>query len=204
MRASRLLRMLLILQNRGKTTSAVLADELEVSQRTILRDIDALTEAGLPVIVHRGQSGGIELGFDYRTRLTGLDRDEAEAMAVLMSVVPPEVSDLGLGPAAKRAQAKIREAFPDRTRMQMSAAIARFRPASDALAQPDRRRAALAEAVRDKRIVRLQSRSPQPIVVHPAALVMTPLNWVLLDDRSAQRWHENDWGDVNISAKRYA
>jgi predicted DNA-binding transcriptional regulator YafY len=77
MRASRLLQILLLLQNRGRLTAGQLARELEVDRRTVLRDVDALSEAGLPVITFQGQSGGIRLGFDYRTRLTGLDADEA-------------------------------------------------------------------------------------------------------------------------------
>jgi predicted DNA-binding transcriptional regulator YafY len=75
MRASRLLRLLLLLQNRGRLTCATLARELEVTRRTVLRDVDALTEAGLPIIVLRGPQGGIELGFNYRTRLVGLAAD---------------------------------------------------------------------------------------------------------------------------------
>ena len=63
MRASRLLQILLLLENRGRMTSSRLADELEVKPRTILRDVDALTEAGLPMVVHAGYRGGIELGF---------------------------------------------------------------------------------------------------------------------------------------------
>ena len=64
MRAARLLQLLLLLQNRGRLTSAQLASELEVSSRTILRDVDAMTEAGLPIIVYQGNQGGIELGFN--------------------------------------------------------------------------------------------------------------------------------------------
>ena len=63
MRASRLLQILLLLENRGRMTSSRLADELEVTPRTILRDVDALTEAGLPMVVDAGYRGGIELGF---------------------------------------------------------------------------------------------------------------------------------------------
>jgi predicted DNA-binding transcriptional regulator YafY len=114
MRAARLLHMLLLLQNRGRMTSARLAAELEVSRRTVLRDLDAMTEAGLPVIVHRGREGGIELGFDYRMRLTGLDAAEAEAMGVILSAPPMDrLAALGLAEAGRRAAAKIWEAFPD-------------------------------------------------------------------------------------------
>ena len=113
MRASRLLRILLLLQNRGRMTSAQLAEELEVARRTILRDVDALTEAGLPVIVHQGNQGGIELGFNYRTRLTGLAADEAEALAVMLNRPLGELAALGVGDAARRARTKLIESLPD-------------------------------------------------------------------------------------------
>src|ERR1700676_3735987 len=109
MRASRLLRILLLLQNRGRMTSVQLAAELEVTPRTILRDVDALTEAGLPVIVHQGAQGGIELGFNYRTRLTGLAADEAEAMAAILARPIPELGDLGMSEAGQRARSKLLE-----------------------------------------------------------------------------------------------
>lgn len=96
MRAARLLQILLLLQNRGRLTSVRLAEELEVAPRTILRDVDALTEAGLPIIVHQGNSCGIERGFNYRTRLTGLARDYAAALALILAADSPMVSALGL------------------------------------------------------------------------------------------------------------
>ena len=111
MRAARLLRMLLLLQNCGRMTSRQLAGELEVTPRTILRDVDALTEAGLPVIVHRGHRGGIELGFNYRSRLTGLDRDEAEALAIMLNYPVPELSALGLDAAASAPGPKCSSRF---------------------------------------------------------------------------------------------
>jgi predicted DNA-binding transcriptional regulator YafY len=203
-RASRLLQILLLLQNRGRMTAARLAEELEVAPRTILRDVDALTEAGLPVIVHQGHGGGIELGFDYRTRLTGLDEDEAMAMGVMLSATPPALTDLGLGPAADRARAKMREAFPDRTRRQMATATALFHLAPVARPDPDPRRAALALAVRDRRIVRLQSRSPAARLIHPSALTIAPAGWTVTDALTSSDIAESAWGDVNISARRFA
>jgi predicted DNA-binding transcriptional regulator YafY len=201
MRASRLLQILLLLQNRGRMTAARLAAELEVAPRTILRDVDALTEAGLPVVVHVGHGGGIELGFDYRTRLTGLDADEALAMGVMLAATPPALADLGLGEAADRARAKMREAFPDQTRRAMAAAAAMFvadpeRPVVDA------RRAALAQAVRERRIVRLQARGSAPRLCHPVAMVMGPA-WALRCGLTGEEIAEAEWGDVNISARTF-
>lgn len=203
MRAARLLQMLLILQNRGRQSCAALAGHLEVTRRTVLRDVDALTEAGLPVIVHRGPQGGVELGFDYRTRLTGLDSDEAEAMAMLLTLMPPELTDLGLAHAAARAQAKIIEAFPDQTRARMTRARSLFRAAPRSPQAPDQRRAALAMAVRQGCVVRLQVRSATPVTVHPVALILDAVGWRLADAATGREWPEADWGDINISAHRF-
>lgn len=201
MRAARLLHMLLLLQNRGRMTTATLADALEVSRRTILRDIDAMTEAGLPVIVFHGPRGGIELGFDYRTRLTGLDADEAEAMGIILSATPPALTAIGRGDAADRARAKIWEAFPDQTRAAMDAARRRF-PVRVAQAGTVPEREALARAVRERRIVRLDATGAAR-KVHPVALVMTPGGWLVRDGLSGDEIAEADWGDINISARRF-
>lgn len=202
MRASRLLQILLLLQNRGRMTSARLAEDLEVSRRTILRDLDAMTEAGLPVIVFPGHGGGIELGFDYRTRLTGLDRQEARAMAILLTLRPAALADLGLSQAGARAQAKIWEAFPDQTRDVMAETRKRFPIAPDGDAA-DPRRQALARAVEERRIVRLRMRSGAPVVVHPERLSVDPGGWSLWDGLTQSWIGEAEWEDVNISGHRF-
>lgn len=114
MRASRLLSLLLLLQLRGGQTAAQLAAELEVSERTIYRDIDALSAAGVPVYGDRGPGGGFQLLEGYRTRLTGLASDEAEAMFTIG--LPGLAGALGVGQAAARAWNKLMLALPAQAR----------------------------------------------------------------------------------------
>lgn len=202
-RASRLLLMLLIVQNRGRMTAGALAAELEVSRRTILRDVDALAEAGLPMIVHPGRGGGIELGFNYRTRLTGLAGDEAEALGVLLGRRSPELAALRMEQAAARARTKLLESLPDTSRAIARRAARQFR-LHGMPPPPDERIPALAQAVRDRRIVRIRSTTPQPRTVHPVALLFTEASWALLDalDPSAPI-PLSECGVVNISRRTF-
>jgi predicted DNA-binding transcriptional regulator YafY len=204
MRASRLLRILLLLQNRGRLTAAQLAAELEVAKRTILRDVDALSEAGLPIIALPGAQGGIELGFNYRTRLTGLDSDEAEAIALMLSRPTPELDALGMGEAAARARAKMLESFPDPVRAKVEAAQQRFRFIPAPAGPADPRVEALARAVRGGNLVRVQARSHAPREIHPVALVLGQDGWLVEDALAPGAAIPLEaCGDINISARRF-
>ena len=110
MRADRLLAIVLLLQNNGRMTARRLAHELEVSVRTIYRDVAALSVAGIPVYTEDGPGGGIALVESYRTDLTGLSREEAGALAMLS--IPEPLVQLGVGPELKAALLKISAALP--------------------------------------------------------------------------------------------
>ena len=124
MRAARLIKMVLLLQNRGTMTAAELAAELEVSERTISRDVLALSEAGIPVYADRGRGGGYRLVGGYRTRLTGLNRAEAEAL--FLSGVPAALRAMGRADAALAARLKLSAALLPELRDAPTSAAGRF------------------------------------------------------------------------------
>lgn len=203
MRAARLLHILLLLQNRGRMTAGALARELEVAHRTILRDMDALTEAGLPIVTYQGNQGGFELGFSYRTRLTGLAADEAEAFAMLLDDPSPRLAELGMEDAARRAISKVRESLPDQVRERVLEASRRFRLSPRSSAPGDARVAALATAIRHRHRVRLDARSDNPREVHPVALVHDESGWAVVDALSPQPIPMGEWRDVNITGMAF-
>src|SRR5690606_34139 len=110
MRADRLLAIILLLQTRGKMTAQALADELEVSRRTILRDLDALSAAGVPIYAEGGHGGGITLDENYKVTLTGLK--EAEVRSLFLSSNARLLADIGLGEAAESTLLKLLAALP--------------------------------------------------------------------------------------------
>jgi predicted DNA-binding transcriptional regulator YafY len=112
MRASRLLSVVLLLQDRGRLTAQQIADELDVSVRTVYRDIGALGTAGVPVYGELGANGGYQLVDGYRTRLTGLTPQEAGT--IFLAGVPDAAAELGLGAVLTTAELKLRAALPAR------------------------------------------------------------------------------------------
>jgi predicted DNA-binding transcriptional regulator YafY len=124
MRASRLLSLLMLLQARGRVSAHVLAEALEVSVRTIHRDVDELSAAGVPIWADRGRLGGFQLQPGWRTRVDGLTAPEAQAM--FLGGLPGPAAELGLGEAMASAQLKLLAALPDGWREDARRVSARF------------------------------------------------------------------------------
>ncbi|MCU0481117.1 MAG: YafY family transcriptional regulator [Anaerolineae bacterium] len=116
MRADRLLSIMLILQAQGKTTTLALSEKLEVSRRTILRDIDALSIAGIPIHADAGHNGGVYLDEHYRVSLTGLTESEVRALFVFNQ--PSPLRDVGLGRAVEDTLLKLFAILPAQHRQE--------------------------------------------------------------------------------------
>lgn len=124
MRADRLVSLVLLLRQRGRLTADELARELEVSTRTVLRDIEALSAAGVPVYAERGRYGGFSLLPGFRTELTGLNRNEALALLTAGSGRGEQI--FGLGSALASAMRKVVDALPESHQLAANDAAQRF------------------------------------------------------------------------------
>ncbi|MFH8417140.1 helix-turn-helix transcriptional regulator [Streptomyces collinus] len=135
MRADRLVSLVLLLRQRGRLTADTLARELEVSTRTVLRDIEALSAAGVPVYAERGRHGGFALLPGFRTELTGLNHDEA--LALLTAGSGRGEQAFGLGSALASAMRKVVDALPESHQATASHAARRFlvEPETDLLSR---------------------------------------------------------------------
>ncbi|MEU9312150.1 YafY family protein [Streptomyces sp. NPDC048256] len=188
MKSSRLVSILLLLQTRGRMTAAQLAEELEVSVRTVYRDVEALGAAGVPLYGDAGHAGGYRLLDGYRTRLTGLTADEAEAL--FLAGVPGPAAQLGLGPVLAAAQLKVRAALPPELRAHADRISGRFHldaPGwyTDAGADETPHLAAVADAVWNNRILHTvyrRWREPTDVErrLEPYGLVLKAGRWYVV------------------------
>ncbi|MFI0481154.1 helix-turn-helix transcriptional regulator [Actinomadura sp. 9N215] len=184
MRAARLISMVLLLQSRETMTAGELARELEVSERTVYRDMEALSAAGVPVYAEQGRAGGYRLVGGYRTRLTGLTREEAEAL--FLSGLPGPADDMGRGDAVAAAELKVLAALPASLRDAPSRAGQRFHldaPGWFGESGPPPLLRDLARAVWDDESVELRYRRKDTEVTRtaePYGLVLKNGTWYLV------------------------
>ncbi|TAK00805.1 MAG: WYL domain-containing protein [Chloroflexota bacterium] len=184
MRASRLVSLLLLLQTRGQMTAAELARELEISIRTVHRDVDALAESGVPIYAERGLRGGIRLVDGYRTRLTGLTADEAEAL--FLSGLPGPAAELGLGTVVAAARLKVLAALPGELRGRATRLVERFHLDAAGWFQADEPvpgLAALADAVWNGQCIDIDYDRGQAVATRrlaPLGLVLKAGVWYLV------------------------
>jgi predicted DNA-binding transcriptional regulator YafY len=193
MRASRLVSILLLLQNKGRMTAQELADELEVSVRTVYRDMDSLAASGIPLYGEAGHEGGYRLVDGYRTRLTGLTTGEAESL--FLTGLPSAAADLGLGASVTAAQLKLMAALPPELRDRAGRVAERFHldaPSWYRDADSVPHLAGVAAAVWDQRVIRiryLRWEKPQQITreVEPYGLVFKAGRWYLVAAATTKR-----------------
>ncbi|MEU8246597.1 YafY family protein [Nonomuraea sp. NPDC048916] len=185
MRASRLLSLLLLLQTRGRMTAPDLAEELEVSVRTVYRDVEALSAAGVPVYADRGPAGGYQLLDGYRTRLNGLTAEEASSL--FLAALPGPAAELGLAELAANAELKLLAALPPEPRSHASRMRERFLldvPGWYRGADDVPHLAEVSEAVWERRPLRMTYRrwGNQEVerLIHPYGLVLKGGSWYLI------------------------
>lgn len=174
--------MLLVLQRKRRATAAELADELEVSIRTVYRDVAALMAAGVPLWTETGPQGGVRLVEDWRTRLDGLTADEAAALS--LSGARQAIADLGLASVAVSARAKVDATLPAELRGRASRIRERFlldAPGWFARSEPLDALPAIAEAVWSSRRLDLRY-GPRATRrrVDPLGLVLKAGTWYLV------------------------
>lgn len=176
-RADRLVSLVLLLRQHGRLSAATLARELEVSTRTVLRDIEALSAAGVPVYAERGRHGGFELLPGFRTELTGLNHDEA--LSLLVAGSRRGAQAFGLGSALASAMLKVVDALPESNRATAAGSAQRLLidPETDLLS-----RRLVAEEVPDAIVAEIRSAvfAGHKLRIHYAAVDQTP-KWRTVD-----------------------
>jgi predicted DNA-binding transcriptional regulator YafY len=191
MRADRLLSLIMLLQARGRMPARLLAEELEVSERTVYRDVDALSAAGVPIYGEPGREGGFALLDSYRTSLTGLT--EGEALALFMLSIPEPLEKLGLSADLKQALLKLSASLPSTRRAIEESTRLRFHLDSSWWGQaeePAPHLPTIYQAVRQDRRLNIRY---QPIVhveiektVDPYGLVAKAGAWYLVSASSGR------------------
>ncbi|HKZ72622.1 MAG TPA: WYL domain-containing protein [Steroidobacteraceae bacterium] len=209
MRASRLLGMLMLLQMRRRMTAEALAGEFEVSVRTIYRDIDHLSAAGVPVYADRGRTGGFRLLEGFETRLTGLTSQEAETL--LLAGLEGPAASLGIGGPLLNAQRKMLAALPEDKRASARRIATRFH--FDPVAWYRRAEStdhlpAVARAVWEERIIRVRYESWRRLIdrtLAPLGLALKSGRWyvVALADGAPRTYRVSSIRELEVLQERF-
>jgi predicted DNA-binding transcriptional regulator YafY len=210
MRASRLLSILMLLQTRGRMSAQELAAEVEVSVRTVFRDLDQLSAAGVPVWGDRGRNGGFQLQDGWRTKLTGLTTDEARA--IFLTGLPGPAEELGLGEAMASAQLKLLAALPSDWQGDAQRVGSRFH--LDPVdwfrnAEPADYLRAVAEAVWSERRLQIRYQSWNRVsdrVVDPLGLVLKAGMWYMVAraEREPRTFRLSNIQTLEVLAERFS
>ena len=213
MRASRLLSALLLLQSRGRMSARALAEELEVSVRTIYRDMSALHAAGVPLYADAGPDGGYQLVAGFRTRLTGLTLGEAQAL--FLTGLPGPAAELGLGALVSAAELKLAAALPPPLRASASLVRDRFHldaPGWYKQGDASPHLGAVADAVWQQHRIRARYRrwkEPTEVtrVLEPLGLVLKAGTWYVVagvqDGRAPRTYKVNQILDCAVQSERF-
>lgn len=189
MRASRLLSIMMMLQTRGRLSAETLAEELEVSVRTVYRDIDQLSAAGVPVYAETGRNGGFALLDGWRTRLTGLTAPEAKAL--FLTGLPGPAAELGLSDDMAAAELKLLATLPADWQDEARRISGRFHLDPKGWFQPGRvheHLKAVADAVWSERRIHVRYESWTGVsdrVLEPLGLVLKGGIWYVVAQREA-------------------
>ncbi len=210
MLASRLLSILMLLQTRGRMSATELAGEFEVSVRTIHRDIDALSAAGVPVYADRGRSGGFQLMDGYRTKLTGLTPSEAET--IFLAGLPGPAAQLGLAEILSTARLKLMAALPATAQPERIASrfhldpATWFRPADPLPSLPIVARAVWNERMLILRYRRAGETETKPRKLGPLGLVLKGGVWYLVaqSGKSIRTYRAANIHEVEMSDEPFA
>jgi predicted DNA-binding transcriptional regulator YafY len=186
MRAERLLRLILLLQSSGQLTARELAERLEVSTRTIQRDLDSLSLSGIPVYAVRGRGGGWTLAKDYRVNVGGLT--PAEAASIFVGRTASVLADLGLSEAADTAVLKLLSALPAHARQDAEYARQRILVDHTDWSGVDEAGASALDVLQrglweQRKVELLFAKWPQTALVEPLGLVAKHRTWYFVAAR---------------------
>ncbi len=208
MRAERLVALLFLLQQRRRATAAELATALEVSERTVYRDVESLLAAGVPLYTEQGRTGGIRLMDGWRTRLDGLTAREAAAIFAIG--VPEVLAELGLGSALTAARAKVLATLPAGLRESAERISSRFHldaPGWFHRAEEVEHLMAVAEAVAEQRMLRVRYQRADRAVerdLAPLGLVVKAGVWYLVASAGEIRTYRvGRLTEVTVTADRF-